>query len=74
MRAAFGMVALQFITFKKYPCPEWSLGNDDEGSIICRIPRKYVRKTRKPASATDESAFHPTALTGLDRFTEIYPR
>jgi hypothetical protein len=74
MRAAFGMSALQWITFQKNPGPKRSLGSCDEGSIICRIPRKYVRKTREPASATDERVFHPTALTGLDRFTEIYPR
>jgi hypothetical protein len=41
----------------KYPDPEWSLGNDDEGSTIGRVPQKYVRKTKQPASATGIKIF-----------------
>jgi hypothetical protein len=60
MRAAFGMSALQWITFKKYPGHERSLGSYDEGSMIGPIPQKYVRKTRKPGSATGLRNFHRT--------------
>jgi hypothetical protein len=60
MRAAFGMSALQWITFKKFPSPERSLGSYDEGSMICSITQKYVHKTRKPASATGLRNFHRT--------------
>ncbi len=63
MRAAFGMSALQWITFKKYPGPEWSLGNIDDGSTIGRFPGKYLRKRRQPASATGVKFFPPEALT-----------
>jgi len=44
----------------KNPGPERSLGSYDEGSMICPIPQKYVRKTRKAASATGLRNFHRT--------------
>jgi hypothetical protein len=42
---------------QKYPGPEWSLRSVPEGSIIGAVLKKYVRKTKEPASATDEIIF-----------------